>query len=467
MSPCKGVPKRELTEAVDSDNPREAVIQLLIERSRGRTRRESIYKGTGTGMDISSASVLSAEFESPDNIVKIKFSKDEWDEVRRRKLLMLDVPPVGGNQVEFGQRLIRPTAVVTSVSTYYLADHLQDKVLVKAFMKLKGGMLLVSIDDRVDLDLFQVNEMFAKKTAGVKCELIFIQETTVASHVHGCDSDQGRLKVWVVGAENIPKMDVFSHADPYCFLTFGEGLHRQVGQTRVCFNTGNPFWNAFMEFAVSDSDHANSGCAGDLEGGTLTFEVWDKDRIGNNELIGTAALKLLDVWQQCKSKNQNTPREKKMHSPKPTVFLGIDQRGRPQWKEVVSDIGWHDMHEDGVIGCAAHTNFDDCWYVDVELALQGENCTVKGSRMPPFERQPKIRVKLLYTSTRTRKPNRDIQRLMNSHKFVDISQKLDGEIESPNFKTHENASIRKSPCCRRARSFRFTMCAVVIFRISY
>lgn len=58
-----------------------------------------------------------------------------------------------------------------------------------------------------------------------------------------------KLHVRVVEATDVPKMDLFGKADPYCCLTCG--TTNVIQKTKVCSNTYNPVWNQEFHFDVT------------------------------------------------------------------------------------------------------------------------------------------------------------------------------------------------------------------------
>jgi hypothetical protein len=59
-------------------------------------------------------------------------------------------------------------------------------------------------------------------------------ESIVAEHLK--TNAVGQLHVCVVGAENMPHMDIIGSSDPYCVVEFGRGCKKRIRQTEVRTN---------------------------------------------------------------------------------------------------------------------------------------------------------------------------------------------------------------------------------------
>ena len=73
-------------------------------------------------------------------------------------------------------------------------------------------------------------------------------EAIAAEHMK--TNSVGRLHVCVVGAENMPHMDLIGCADPYCVVEFGRGCKKRIRQTEVRTRDVDPIWNEHIEFAL-------------------------------------------------------------------------------------------------------------------------------------------------------------------------------------------------------------------------
>jgi len=104
---------------------------------------------------------------------------------------------------------------------------------------------------------------------------------------------KGLLRVTVVEARNLPKMDLIQSTDGYClvFLSepYGESVTGAVTfRTETVLNSINPVWNADMELPIMPGATA------------LTVAVFDFDSISKDDLVGVVHVHLteLDVWVQ-------------------------------------------------------------------------------------------------------------------------------------------------------------------------
>ncbi|KAJ1472357.1 C2 domain-containing protein [Baffinella frigidus] len=85
--------------------------------------------------------------------------------------------------------------------------------------------------------------------------------------------------VTLVSAANLPKMDLLSKCDPYCIF-YINGTHSAAKKSSVRKNTKNPEWQETLSFRVSDSTTI------------LTVTVWDKDKVTEDDMIGSAFVDL-------------------------------------------------------------------------------------------------------------------------------------------------------------------------------
>jgi Ca2+-dependent lipid-binding protein len=87
-----------------------------------------------------------------------------------------------------------------------------------------------------------------------------------------------KVHVGVIRATDLPKMDLFGTADPFCVL--GILSHRSHSRTASKKNDQNPVWSEFFWF-----DMPGKVCS-------LEVRVEDKDRVSNSDLIGTVIIPL-------------------------------------------------------------------------------------------------------------------------------------------------------------------------------
>eukprot|EP01088_Endostelium_zonatum_P004827 TRINITY_DN16182_c0_g1_i1.p1 TRINITY_DN16182_c0_g1~~TRINITY_DN16182_c0_g1_i1.p1 ORF type:complete len:121 (-),score=26.08 TRINITY_DN16182_c0_g1_i1:125-487(-) len=89
----------------------------------------------------------------------------------------------------------------------------------------------------------------------------------------------GKLRITVVGANNVKESDTNGSSDPYCTVTVGEKTFKTQVQKNILF----PRWNETFNFeAVNVSD-------------AMSFEVWDWDRIGGDDILGITTLAVSEV----------------------------------------------------------------------------------------------------------------------------------------------------------------------------
>merc|ERR1712032_956176 len=90
------------------------------------------------------------------------------------------------------------------------------------------------------------------------------------------------INVLVVGARNLGKSGMFGKADPYIVVS-----HKDKKKTSATINNDlNPQWNFENTFAVSNSSKE-----------TLRFEVYDKDTVTKDDLMGSTEISITDAAQ--------------------------------------------------------------------------------------------------------------------------------------------------------------------------
>ena len=101
---------------------------------------------------------------------------------------------------------------------------------------------------------------------------------------------QGMLKVTVVAAKHIPKLDLFSESEPYCVLLTEDRragcrlTHTVLESTDVCSNEANPIWNADYAFPLRCTAAAR-----------FVVAVLDRDEGGSDALLGTVWISLAEL----------------------------------------------------------------------------------------------------------------------------------------------------------------------------
>jgi len=90
----------------------------------------------------------------------------------------------------------------------------------------------------------------------------------------------GNIHLNIVQARDLVKSDLLGKADPYAVVTYGD----QKIMTKTVKNNQNPEWNfeADIPFDPNYSD-------------TIKIDVFDKDRLGKDKLIGTSTLDLPNI----------------------------------------------------------------------------------------------------------------------------------------------------------------------------
>ncbi|ORZ39282.1 hypothetical protein BCR44DRAFT_1496796 [Catenaria anguillulae PL171] len=91
----------------------------------------------------------------------------------------------------------------------------------------------------------------------------------------------GMLHLEIVGARNLPKVDQLGTCDPYCtVLLDGDKWHK----TSVKQKNLNPVWKERTKIPIANRNRS-----------VLKFQVWDWDRVGNNDLVDEAELNLAEL----------------------------------------------------------------------------------------------------------------------------------------------------------------------------
>ncbi|RIA90260.1 C2 domain-containing protein [Glomus cerebriforme] len=104
---------------------------------------------------------------------------------------------------------------------------------------------------------------------------------------------KGNLKVIVVEAKKLTDVDLFGKSDPYVKLVLGPSKSQS---TTIKKGDLNPKYNEEFNFVTEDEKE-------------VKVEVWDRNTIGSDELIGSEVVPLtqvysdgfLDTWIKIKS----------------------------------------------------------------------------------------------------------------------------------------------------------------------
>merc|ERR1711974_314881 len=108
------------------------------------------------------------------------------------------------------------------------------------------------------------------------------EESQLEAASIGDESSTLNINVLVVGARNLEKSGMFGKADPYIVVS-----HKDKKKTSATINNDlNPQWNFENTFVVSKSSKE-----------TLRFEVYDKDMVTKDDLMGTAEISITDAAQ--------------------------------------------------------------------------------------------------------------------------------------------------------------------------
>jgi hypothetical protein len=85
------------------------------------------------------------------------------------------------------------------------------------------------------------------------------------------------LKVSIVSARHLPRMDITNGTDAYCVISVDD-LQDEVYQTRVVLNSINPEWNANFKWVVP------------AEAQLITIAMMDRDTLTQDDLVGLCLL---------------------------------------------------------------------------------------------------------------------------------------------------------------------------------
>jgi hypothetical protein len=99
----------------------------------------------------------------------------------------------------------------------------------------------------------------------------------------------GKLNITVIGAENLPKMDLIQSVDSYCVLFIAPFAVQKVGlkcnaiKTKVIKNNSCPQWMENFSFDVSRGDEY------------FILTVFDSDNVTEDDLIGCVVVPFLEL----------------------------------------------------------------------------------------------------------------------------------------------------------------------------
>ena len=89
------------------------------------------------------------------------------------------------------------------------------------------------------------------------------------------------LSITVLRALDLPAADVGGTSDPYCKLLF---TNERIGKTKAINYTLNPEWNETFILTIPTQLSTLSPLS------TVTVEIWDKDSLSADDLLGSVRL---------------------------------------------------------------------------------------------------------------------------------------------------------------------------------
>ena len=90
------------------------------------------------------------------------------------------------------------------------------------------------------------------------------------------------VKVDIIEARNLPKMDLIGSCDGYCKVWLSTRA-TFVRETKVVKNSKNPSWNESFSFTFDKSS---------LDFISLNIDVYDWDRVGGHDLVSRLSIPL-------------------------------------------------------------------------------------------------------------------------------------------------------------------------------
>eukprot|EP00960_Hanusia_phi_P066460 766402-Hanusia_phi.AAC.2 len=146
----------------------------------------------------------------------------------------------------------------------------------------------------------------------------------------------GTVTVTILGASDLPRMDLIRSCDPYCVAYIDGSGEPETFVTETFAKNTNPRWN--QEFSWEMYSDTNF----------LTVSVWDRDNVTKDDLVGTA---IVDLKEFDPSKNNmeltlsltNARKAKKVRNSKLHIKVCIERHG-------VEGFSAHANGSDGVNG---------------------------------------------------------------------------------------------------------------------
>ena len=176
--------------------------------------------------------------------------------------------------------LIRTENMKRQMAMYTTQDHIRQQVEAVSDMLNAIVRCVLPAEERERLQ----TAMLLKQNADGS---IALDVGDILSNTNKID---GTLKVTIVSAKRLPKLDIFSESDPYCALLLeepsenGETMVEPVGRTETKKDEPNPIWNAEFAFPLQCDN-----------GTKLSVVLLDKDEHGGDDLIGSVPIIISDL----------------------------------------------------------------------------------------------------------------------------------------------------------------------------
>eukprot|EP00960_Hanusia_phi_P036598 752414-Hanusia_phi.AAC.1 len=112
------------------------------------------------------------------------------------------------------------------------------------------------------------------------------------------------LTICVVSASNLPKADVLGSCDPYVKVKIGKGGGQFEYVTDKKLKTLDPVWNETFDLPIWQLDNCED----------LTIELWDWDRMTQDDLLGTGTVTGAEIRRVLDEENASKGVEVVMYS---------------------------------------------------------------------------------------------------------------------------------------------------------
>jgi hypothetical protein len=176
--------------------------------------------------------------------------------------------------------LIRTENMKRQMAMYTTQDHIRQQVESVADMLNAIVRFTLPVEERERLQTAMLLKHNADGSIALDVGDILSNNTKI----------DGTLKVTIVSAKRLPKLDIFSESDPYCVLLLeepsdnGESVVEPVGRTETKKDDSNPIWNAEFSFPLQ--------CDGVTK---LSAVILDKDEHGGDDMIGSVPINISDL----------------------------------------------------------------------------------------------------------------------------------------------------------------------------